>query len=257
MRTKSNDVLRIVHISDPHNEHSNIEVPGGDVVICSGDLTNSGTEYEVEAFMDWWMDLPHKHKIIIAGNHDFCFDVSKYNNVKPFWISHKMAQYGFLSPHNHYLEGTACTIDNVKFYGTPYNIRKEGKKDTWAFNVDSAEISKYWADIHKNTDVLITHMPPFGKLDWAFSDNGTGRIGCERLRYFVKTIKPKLHLFGHVHDDYGMIHDNDTMYCNGSIVNRLKVPCNYPQTIDINKKTKQCTYVHFTDISEQTIDLIL
>ena len=66
--------LRFVAISDTHNKHADLVVPPGDVLIHAGDVTWGGTLAEVEAFNAWLGTLPHKHKIVVAGNHDFAFD---------------------------------------------------------------------------------------------------------------------------------------------------------------------------------------
>ncbi len=65
--------MRIIHISDTHNMHRQLtNLPEGDVIVHSGDFTMMGTEGEALDFMEWFCDLPYRHKVFIAGNHDFC-----------------------------------------------------------------------------------------------------------------------------------------------------------------------------------------
>ena len=65
---------RIVCISDTHSMHKNVKVPDGDILLCAGDITNRGEIQSVASFNEWLRTLPHRHKITIAGNHDFCFE---------------------------------------------------------------------------------------------------------------------------------------------------------------------------------------
>jgi predicted phosphohydrolase len=54
--------------------HRMVEVPDGDVFIHAGDITMAGEESIIKDFDDWLGTLPHKHKIVICGNHDLCFE---------------------------------------------------------------------------------------------------------------------------------------------------------------------------------------
>lgn len=66
--------MKVVCISDTHGLHDGVEVPEGDLLIHAGDITNVGKMELVRSFNDWLATLPHPHKIVIAGNHDFCFE---------------------------------------------------------------------------------------------------------------------------------------------------------------------------------------
>merc|ERR1712227_46222 len=61
---------RIVCVSDTHNRHLNLDIQPGDIFIHAGDITQRGTLHELEAFNEWLATLPHKHKVVIGGNHD-------------------------------------------------------------------------------------------------------------------------------------------------------------------------------------------
>ena len=62
-------------ISDTHFRHNQLELAGGDMLIHAGDLCGYGTEDEVVAFLKWFAELPYKHKVFIAGNHDWFFEI--------------------------------------------------------------------------------------------------------------------------------------------------------------------------------------
>ena len=63
--------MKILHVSDTHGKHQLLkDLPEANVVVHTGDITEDGTEEEVKDFIEWFGQLPYKHKIFIAGNHD-------------------------------------------------------------------------------------------------------------------------------------------------------------------------------------------
>jgi hypothetical protein len=56
--------------------HRRLRVPPGDVLVHAGDITMKGGKNEMLDFDKWLGELPHKHKVVICGNHDFCFEYS-------------------------------------------------------------------------------------------------------------------------------------------------------------------------------------
>src|ERR1700722_2905947 len=142
--------MKIVALSDTHAEHREVTVPDGDVLIFAGDFMTCGRRYaEVQSFGKWFSEQPHKHKILVAGNHDRLMQrdlklcLSEFKDV-------------------HYLQDSNVVIDGIKFYGSPW----QPWFYDWAFNVNRGpDIKKYWDKIQSNTDVLITHGPPYGILD--------------------------------------------------------------------------------------------
>ena len=78
--------MTFITISDTHGQHSNLDLPYGDVLIHAGDVSSRGTEYEIRSFLDWFERLDYKYKIFIAGNHDFFFeqeDVATIQSILP------------------------------------------------------------------------------------------------------------------------------------------------------------------------------
>ena len=72
--------MEIICIADTHNKHKELIIPAGDMIIHAGDITESGTRKETLDFLKWFSALPHPHKILIAGNHDFYLEK---NQKKP------------------------------------------------------------------------------------------------------------------------------------------------------------------------------
>ena len=95
----------ILHLSDTHNNHRRLRnLPEADVVIHSGDFCMVGTEREAIDFLNWFCDLPYRHKIFVCGNHDDCLYGANIDG---------------LDGNVHYLCNSDIEIDGVKFYGVP------------------------------------------------------------------------------------------------------------------------------------------
>ena len=138
--------MKILHLSDTHGKHRELtDMPPADVLVHSGDFTLAGGDMEALDFIEWLCDLPYKHKIFIAGNHDDCM--------------------------------MDATLPDV-------------------------------------VDVLITHRPPLGILD-SIDDNL--HYGSSFLLDKVSQIKPKMQLFGHVHDAYGTKNWKGMTFSNASV----------------------------------------
>src|SRR5277367_2976397 len=138
--------MRIIAISDTHALHRHLVIPDGDVLVHAGDITGDGEIETMIDFADWFRELPHKHKLVLPGNHDYCLDISqgKYN---------KFAEQLIDSTGAHYLFDTSRTLDGKKFYGSPWVPNLAG----WAFwdrNRDRFETAP------QDIDVLVTHGPP-------------------------------------------------------------------------------------------------
>lgn len=234
--------LRIVHISDTHCLHEMVTVPKGDVLVHSGDISMYGHEREIEKFLDWFMLQPHTYKVLVPGNHDRSFDLRRNLGIKISWLSGLMDKFTRNADGMHFLlVNSGCTIENVKFWGSPHTPKiTEGKPTDWAFMEERKELGAIWMNIPRDTDILVTHGPAWGKLDVAIDG---AHYGCEYLRFHIKEKKPKAHLFGHMHEDYGMMFDSNTLYLNSSIVDKGLNPINDPQIIEIDSYTKETKYI--------------
>lgn len=207
-------MLRLVLLSDTHGLHDQIVVPDGDILIHAGDLTSRGKTYELESFADWCRKLPHRHKVIIGGNHDFCLE----NNA---WEA-RTKLHGLT-----YLEDSGCEIGGLKFWGSPQTPRFFD----WAFNVDRGpQIRRYWDRIPAETDVLITHGPPLGRGDLTKAGE---RAGCADLLAAIQRIQPRLHVAGHIHEGYSQSREGATLCVNASICTLAYRPTNQPVVLDL------------------------
>lgn len=187
--------MRIVCISDTHGRHDGLLVPDGDLLLHAGDLTKRGTPEQLEAADRWLASLPHRHKVVIAGNHDFGLEADS----GPARITGAT-----------YLRDDLMVVDGLRIWGSPWQPRFFD----WAFNLDRGEpLRRVWAMIPDGTDILLTHGPPRGILDRTASGVDAG---CDDLRDAVFRIRPKLHVFGHIHEAYGELHIDGVHFVNAS-----------------------------------------
>lgn len=205
--------MKCVAISDTHSMYRGLIIPAGDVLLHAGDITGRGKTKEIHEFNDWLGTLPHKHKIVIAGNHDWCF---YYNEQECREILTNAI----------YLQDESVTIDGVKFYGSPW----QPEFCNWAFNLPRGQkLKEKWDMIPDDTDVLITHGPAYMKLDYCEG----GNVGCEELAKAVLRVKPEVHLFGHIHEGYGMSLEDGITYINASVCTGAYKPTNKPIVFDM------------------------
>ena len=183
--------MKLFHLSDTHGCHRQLkELSESDILIHSGDFTMTGSESEAIDFMNWFCDLPHKHKIFICGNHDECLYGANIDG---------------LDNNVHYLNNSEIEIDGIKFFGIPL------------FMGDSmyGKQNRFYEKIPVDTNVLITHCPPYGILD--FDDDCNW--GSEELLTAVSKLSPQAHLFGHIHKSHGIEKIGSTIFSNAAIMN--------------------------------------
>ncbi len=206
--------MRCVVISDTHGLHDQLDVPDGDVLVHAGDLTRHGALEDVASLDAFLAGLPHRHKVVIAGNHDFCFERQPR-------LARQMLRHAI------YLEDEAVTLDGVRFWGSPW----QPWFYDWAFNLERGpEIRAKWDLIPIETDVLVTHGPPFGHGD--LTSRGE-RAGCADLLDRIRELRPTHHFFGHIHEGYGVTHNGETTFVNASVCDLGYRPVQAPVVIDI------------------------
>jgi len=203
-------VPKVVCLSDTHNRHGAIDVPEGDVLIHAGDVSMAGRAGEVEAFMRWFAALPHPHKVLVAGNHDWLFE------RRPDLAREVVAGVT-------YLQDSGTEVAGLRIWGSPW----QPWFYDWAFNLPRGEaLREKWDMIPDGTDVLVTHGPPYGILDsvervvgqW-FGEDAAVEVehtGCEELRAAVLRVGPRLNVFGHIHEGYGTDRLGKTICVNAS-----------------------------------------
>jgi predicted phosphohydrolase len=179
--------------------HDRIEVPDGDVFVHAGDFTRRGAMGDVQKFNAWLGTLPHRHKIVIAGNHDWCFQL--FPDRAREELTNAI-----------YLEDSEISVEGRRFYGSPW----QPWFLDWAFNLQrGAEIAAKWALIPPGIEVLITHGPPFGFGDRTRGDDD---VGCADLLERIRTIKPRVHISGHIHEGSGIIDAEGMKFVNASVL---------------------------------------
>ena len=210
---------KIVCLSDTHNCNEQISVPDGDILIHAGDATVRGTRYEVEKFLVWFSSLPHQFKIFVAGNHDWLYETDN-----------DFARLLTAKFNIEYLQDSFLEIEGLKIYGSPWQPRFYD----WAFNLmRGAEIAGKWKLIPPDTDILITHGPPHGILDEVPNKFFIENTGCEELRKKVEEIRPKLHVFGHIHCGYGTTEKFGVKFVNASNCDESYEPTQPPIVVDL------------------------
>jgi Icc-related predicted phosphoesterase len=179
----------------------------------------------IEDFSDWLSGLPHKNKLIISGNHDWCFER----------VHQKKQARALIEKSATYLENNDIVINGIKFWGSPITPFFHA----WSFNVHRGEaIAKVWSQIPDDTNVLITHGPPYGILDEAprhsFAVGGYENVGCQDLLERVLELPNlKAHLFGHIHASHNIKIEYGIQFVNASSCNEQYQPVNKPIIIDI------------------------
>lgn len=203
--TTPSPTLTLVCLADTHGREGDLEVPDGDLLLHSGDMTERGTRPQLERFNRWLAGLPHRHKVVIAGNHDFLFVDSP-------------AEARAILTAATYLEDEAVTLAGLRIYGSPW----QPWFHDWAFNRRrGSDLDATWRLIPEGLDVLLTHGPPFGRGDRTWDGE---RVGCEDLLRHVRRARPRLHLFGHIHEDRGEWQEGPTRLVNVS-VSEGEAPC--------------------------------
>jgi Icc-related predicted phosphoesterase len=229
---KAGDSIRFVCMSDSHNEAMNIYIPDGDVFLHAGDFTRKGTLGEVLAFESFLRNLPHKHKVVIAGNHEYSFDFEAFDRkarIRSELRSINPAKIKGALRSCVYLEDTPIQVCGYKIWGSPWT----SQHNPGAFTVkDKAILKSKWDMIPDNIDILITHSPPFGICD----SNTVKHFGSVDLREKVERIKPIVHMFGHIHEGYGYYFDRGTTYLNCAMVNKRYAPVHTPWVFDLPKR---------------------
>lgn len=209
--------MRLICISDTHGMHRQLTVPDGDILIHAGDCLGMGTLAELEDLDNWLSEQPHRHKILIAGNHDWC-------------LQDDSAAAEALIKNAIYLRDSGVEIEGLKFWGSPWTP----EFFDWAFNLSRGPvIAERWQQIPADTDVLITHSPPAGILDQVPTALRARSVGCEALTRELERLSLKIHLFGHIHESHGQQRMDDCLFVNASTYNGSLKPLNPAVVVDL------------------------
>lgn len=177
---------RIFAFSDTHGMHEKLPIPSQiDILICAGDVETDSCN--LRGFMKWYSSVPAKLRLFVPGNHDLSFDLD------PIHAQKEIPQNVIL------LQNKGFVFNNLTFYALDAR--------PWLFCSTS---------ILPNIDILITHGAAKG-----FLDNGKG---CAYLAGAIIEAKPKMHLFGHIHESGNRsLESSDTIFHNVSIYREFGV----------------------------------
>lgn len=213
--------MKIVCIADNHG-NLKAKIPECDILIHAGDIFGPSDIFLQQAFLgnfNYWLDKqPAKNKLLVAGNHDWYFEKCYDLRQKPLI-------------NCDYLLDEMIEIEGLKIYGTPWQpIFLD-----WAFNLPEDELCKKWELIPEGLDILITHCPPYGILDECSEYRGPGmvHVGSKSLAKRIEEVKPKLCVFGHIHESYGQIEKNGIRYVNASVLDGDYKMKNEPIVIEL------------------------
>lgn len=211
--------MKLITISDTHNLHPYMQkLPDGDVLIHSGDSTMGGSIPEITRFLVWFGGQPHKHKVMISGNHDFGFENKNRD------ILENIARENGIT----YLRDSGTEINGLRFWGAPWTPWFHD----WAFNLERGgkEIIEKWSRIPDDTNILITHGPARGILDRTkYGDHA----GCEKLLERISQLKHlKYHIFGHIHEGHGVREVDGITHVNACTCTAKYAPINTPITLE-------------------------
>ena len=194
-------MTKIVAIADLHENEP--QIPPCDILLIGGDILMGKDATEQQWYLrdivgPWMLEQMLggvKHIVGCAGNHDFIFQ--KRPDLVPAlpWT---------------YLEDKWVEINGLKIWGSPWQLPFYD----WAFNLPEEELEKKWAYIPKDIDILLTHSPPFGYGDKVGKEN----TGSKSLLAKVEKVKPKLHVFGHIHVGHGITRNEHTIFANAALV---------------------------------------
>lgn len=220
--------MRIVAISDTHGMHRDVSLPEGDVLVHTGDLSMDGDASVIKDFVSWFGAQAFQHKIFIAGNHDF------WAEKEPLKMQAQARAAGV-----HYLCDTAVVVEGLRFWGSPYTPEFMN----WAFMLSPRSVEQHWLRVPANIDVLLTHGPPHNVLDEVIvpdsiksagvQDTADSHVGCRGLLQRVRQLSVPVHIFGHIHEGYGIHRIDKTRFFNTSQLDNRYQLANQPVVIDI------------------------
>lgn len=215
--------MRIVAISDTHGFHDALTLPEGDLLVHAGDWSRRGSEEESRAFLAWLGRQPHRDKVLVAGNHDW------------FFQREPAAARALIPPGVTWLQDEGATLGGVRLWGSPWTP----EFCQWAFMLPrGGALRARWERIPTGTDVLITHGPPYGHGDAArLTERLPPRaVGCLELLLAVRRVRPRLHVFGHIHEGHGTSRSDelqDTVFLNAAVCTVDYEPLNPPLVVDL------------------------
>ena len=198
LSAKTAKSIRLVLISDTHELHRELDVPDGDILIHCGDLSMmSRSLAAIEDFDEWLGELPHRVKLVVPGNHEFVLEDS--------------GRRGLITNAT-MLINESVMVMGLRIWGSPVTPLYGA-----AFGlISDRDRTRLYAQIPGDTDIVITHGPPYGVLDQA--PGSEYHAGCRQLLAAIERVKPRLHVFGHAHGCFGMMDTPETLFANVALL---------------------------------------
>lgn len=194
--------MLICAVSDLHGTLP--DVPPCDLLLVGGDVCPlndhhpaAQAEWLDTAFRAWLDRVPANHVVGVCGNHDFVFQ--QLPEALPTGLRWT------------YLQDSGCEVLGLKLWGTPW----QPWFFDWAFNLYEPELKAKWDLIPDGTDVLVLHGPPRGYGDEVARGE---RTGSPSLLERIRRVRPKLAVFGHIHEGRGEWNLDGTVLANVSIL---------------------------------------
>lgn len=216
--------LKCCHISDTHDTFQDISmlVPEDtNIVFITGDVTYHGKPEELDRLSVYLKKIVAKvdHVVLIPGNHE------KGCEANPqLWID-TMKSIGV-----NFLIHESIEIEGYKMFGSAWTPYFGG----WAFNYHRVSGREKWKNIPSDTEILLTHGPRYGILDFVHGEN----VGCpdlgNKIDYELSDLK--YHMFGHIHETHGKLQYSGVTYINSSIMNGNYKFLNKPHFFELDKK---------------------
>lgn len=214
--------MKIVGISDLHGILP--EIPACDLLLIGGDICpvrDHGLERQATwldtTFRAWLKQVPARKVVGVAGNHDFVFQQA------PERVPADLAWT--------YLEDTGTIWEGLRIWGTPW----QPWFFDWAFNLYEEELVAKWALIPEGTDILVLHGPPYEHGDGVPEGGGrVRRTGSPSLLERILAVKPRLAVFGHIHEGRGQWTLGRTVLANVSILNEHYTHVHPPWVHELN-----------------------
>lgn len=222
-------MTRIVCISDTHTMHQAVKIPPCDILVHAGDATRTGRVDELQAFNAWCRRLKKdgvvREVVFVAGNHDILLDATHPLAQRASERVRRMAREALADVV--YLQDAEREVLGLRFYGSPWT----GRFYNWAFQIDHMiDDLRIFGAVPEDLDVLVTHSPPFQVRDRCPDGREVGSI---TLLERVERCRPRLHVFGHIHEGHGMTERGRTKFVNAAICTGEGYPTNEPIVVDL------------------------
>lgn len=230
-------MYRITAISDTHNKHNQITslLPGGDILLHSGDISSMGYNREIEQFCKWFDSIDNYDlKVFIAGNHDYGFE-ERWEEVSQIVNSYKTITY----LQDDWVGFQKNGLREIRIWGSPW----QPEFYSWAFNLprNGIELEEKWKMIADNTDILLTHSPAYGYVDKVIGRYEN--LGCEKLIQRITELGLDIHICGHIHTGYGYNTDGKTHFINASVLDESYTFTQPPITFDYNPEDGSIVFI--------------